>query len=245
MYALIDLHCHTLFGVDDGATDFEVSKKMLEIAYNDGIRAICFTPHFKIHRFEDDEKIERYNTKILQNFETLSEYAKQRFPDLMLCLGNEIMYHNDVCESISSEKCRFLNNSKYVLIEFRPNTSEFDISNSISRLTRKGFIPVIAHIERYVAFAKSFSFFKEMKDMGAIMQVNAGSITKFKIGRTAALINKALKNHFVDLIATDAHDEKAVIPCLSKALKKIEKRYGENYAKKLFHDNPLSIINND
>lgn len=245
MYTLIDLHCHMLFGVDDGATDFEVTKKMLEIAYNDGIRAICLTPHFKIYHFEDDEEIKRYNDIIIQNFEAIKEYSKEHFPNLELYIGNEIMYHNDICESISSKKCRFLNKSKYILVEFRPSASIYDIKNAISNLTRKGFTPIIAHIERYSAFASDFSFLNEIKASGALLQVNANSVTKFKFGKSSRLIHKALKNHLVDIIATDAHDEKAIIPCLSKALKKIEKQFGEEYAKKLFHDNPLSIINND
>ena len=84
-----------------------------------------------------------------------------------------------------------------------------------------------------------------IKEQGALFQINASSITKFKIGKTARLIKKALKNQLVDFVSTDAHDDKAIVPCLSKAYKKIEKLYGETYAKCLFHDNALSIINND
>lgn len=245
MYTLIDLHCHMLFGVDDGATDLNTTKKMLEIAYNDGIKTICFTPHFKIHHFKDDEEIMQYNNKIVENFRIVEEYAKKTFPDLNLHLGNEIMYHSDICDSISREKCRSIVDSKYILIEFRHNTSDFDIKNSVMNLTRKGYIPVIAHVERYSAFSKSFSFFEEIKDLGAMMQINSNSITKFKIGKTARFISKVLKKQLADIVATDAHDEKAIIPCLSKAQNKIEKRYGKEYAKKLFHDNPAMIITND
>lgn len=245
MYTFIDLHCHALFGVDDGAKDFEATKKMLEIAYNDGIRAMCFTPHFKIYRFEDDKDVEEFNSIVAKNFEIVTEYAKKHFPDMSLLLGNEIMYHNDISDSLSANKCRLINQGSYLLIEFRPSTSKFDIQNAISKLTRRGYRPIIAHIERYSAFANDFSFFEEIKKSGAIAQVNAASVTKFRIGKTANLIKKALRLKLIDIISTDAHDDRIIIPCLSKAHKKIEKRYGEDYAKKLFHDNPLSIINND
>ena len=245
LYTFIDLHCHTLFGVDDGAENFEMTKKMLNIAYNDGIKTICLTPHFKIYRYESDDEIKQHNNRVIENFELVNKYAKEAWPDMRLLLGSEIMYHNDICDSLLSGHCRFINQSSYLLIEFRPNTSKFDIQNAISKLTRRGYRPVIAHIERYSAFASDFAFLVEMKNAGAMLQVNSSSILKFKIGKTARLIKKALKLGLIDVISTDAHDNKYVTPSMSMAHKKIEKKFGEIYAKKLFHDNALSIINND
>lgn len=43
----VDIHCHSLAGVDDGAQSIEEMYKMLDIAYEDGIRTICFTPHIR------------------------------------------------------------------------------------------------------------------------------------------------------------------------------------------------------
>ena len=242
MYAFIDLHCHTLYGIDDGARNFETTQKMLEIAFNDGIRVICFTPHFKIYKFENDEEIENYKKAVLDNFKFVKDYAKETFPSLSLYLGNEIMSHSDICESLAQNKCLTLNDSKFLLIEFQPNASKFEIESTVSKLTRKGYRPIIAHIERYSAFAKDFHFLKTIKDFGALLQLNASSVTKFKFGNTARLIKRAIKNKLVDILSTDAHNDNTIAPLMSLAYAKIERFCGKEYAKKICCDIPLSII---
>ncbi|MBP3495907.1 MAG: PHP domain-containing protein [Clostridia bacterium] len=244
MYDLIDLHCHILSSVDDGAYDDDMMKSMLDIAYNDGIKAICFTPHFKIHQFKNDEHIRKYNLHIERVFSSALEYVNEKYSDMKIYLGNEVMFHNDICNSLSTGKCRFLADSSYVLVEFKPETPMFDIENIVSKILRKGYIPVIAHIERYSALVNDPSKLKELRGLGALLQINAGSILKFWFGKTARFIKNALKNKLVDIICTDAHNDKELSPILSKAHDKIFKRYGEEYAKMLFFTTPNAIINN-
>lgn len=240
--SFIDLHNHSLFGVDDGARTFDMSKKMLDIAYNDGIRIICFTPHFKAHHFSDDTTIFAYQDRIFKNFSILKDYAKSKYPDMALFLGNEIMFHNDICESLSSKKCNFLGQSKYVLIEFKPETPEYEIKNTISRVLRKGYCPIIAHIERYTAFHKNKQLLDTLTDIGALMQVNALSIVKFKFGKIARLIKYALKKSLVSFICTDAHNDTDFPPTLSKAYKITSSKYGVEYANDIFFNNPSKIL---
>ena len=186
MYSFIDLHSHTLFGVDDGSKDFAMTKSMLKIAYDDGIRAICFTPHFKIYKFHSDEDVESYNETIVNNFNLITDFAKTEFPDLDLFLGNEIMFHSDISNSLISKKCRELSDGRYILVEFMPDVNGFDLKNSLTNLLRKGYRPILAHIERYDALTKHFSLLVELKELGVITQVNARTITKFKIGSSSA-----------------------------------------------------------
>ena len=239
----IDLHNHSIFGVDDGAYNLDMSKKMLDIAYNDGIKTICFTPHFKAHHFSDDSTIVAYNDRISKNYLTLVDYAKTKYPDMTLFLGNEVMFHSDLCDSLSTNKCKFLGRSKYVLIEFKPETSEFEIKNTISRVLRKGYNPIIAHIERYVAFQKNKQLLVDLKNMGAFLQINSLSVTKFKFGRVARLIKYALKKSLVDIICTDAHNDSDLSPILSKAYKIISSKYGVDYASNIFYNNQFKILN--
>lgn len=244
MYSFIDLHCHILCNVDDGAKDTDTMKKMLDIAYSDGTKTICFTPHFKVYKFDSDEEILQYNKAINHYFKIAEEYAQSKYPDMNLYLGNEIMFHTDISDSLATKKCSTLSDSSFVLIEFPPHISSYDLRTATLKLLRKGFTPVLAHVERYEAFVKDFSLLEDLKDAGAIIQVNASSITDLRFGKTARFLQKALKNKLVDIVCSDSHDAKILSPVLSKAHKRVLKAYGEDYAKKIFHDNQLLILPN-
>ncbi len=243
MYSFFDIHNHSLYKVDDGASSIESMKSMIDIAYSDNIKTICFTPHFKIYRFADNEDIDAYNSLLKSRFSEATEYAKEKYPDMHLYLACEIMYHNDIFDSLVNGKCSTLGNSRYVLVEFSPHVSEHELITALSNISRKGYKPILAHFERYNCIAKDFSLLKEAKDRGALIQINALSVLKFKIGKSSALAKKALKKHLVDIVATDAHDSKVLTPVLSKAHGKIAKKYGADYAKRIFHDNQAKIFN--
>lgn len=245
MFDLVDIHCHTLSSIDDGAGDDGTMKAMLDVAYSDGIRAICFTPHFKTYEFRDNDDMEVYQGLINHSFELANAYTREKYPDMMLFLGNEIMYHDEIFNSLASKSCRSLNDSSYVLIEFQPSVSSFDIENAIIRILRKGYRPVIAHIERYNALIKKPELIFELRNMGALMQVNARGILKFKLGKVARFIKAVLKNKQVDIVASDAHDNMVFTQNLSKAMLFVAKHYGERYAEKIFSKNPISILNNE
>lgn len=244
MHEFIDLHNHSLFGVDDGATTLEMSKNMLEIAYQDGIKAICFTPHFKPNHFSSNNSIEAYNKRILYAFEIICAYAKEKYPDMRLILGNEIMFHNDMCDSLALGNCRTIGKSKYVLVEFKPETSEYEMKSIIYKLLRRGFKPIIAHIERYSAFLHDLELIQEFKSMGAILQINAYSIVKFRFGKIAKLIKFAFKNDLVDIVCTDAHNDSVALPNLSKAFTRIANKFGFECASRIFYKNPQKILIN-
>ncbi|MBQ7352816.1 MAG: PHP domain-containing protein [Clostridia bacterium] len=244
MHNFVDLHCHTLYEIDDGAKSIEVSKEMLKLAYDDGIRTICFTPHFKIHHFSDDKAIESYNNKINRNFNSLVEFAKDTYPDLMLILGNEVLFHADICESLASKKCKLIGETKYILVEFRPESTIFEIKDTLLKLSRKGYLPILAHIERYSALYKNLPFLEELHKSGIVLQINSLSLN-IRFGKTARFIKKLLKNSLVDLICTDSHDNNLLVPKLSVAYDFILRKYGDSFAKKIFYTNPQRILKNE
>ena len=244
MHNFIDLHCHALYEIDDGAANLDVSKEMLKIAYNDGIKTICFTPHFKMHHFIDSAGISSYNEKITSHFNAIVEYAKNEYPDMELLLGNEVFFHADICESLSTKKCRLIGDTKYILVEFKPETPIFDIESTLLKLLRKGYLPILAHIERYFALYKDLNFLQEMHRFGVVLQINSISVG-IKFGKTARFIKKLLKNSLIDLVCTDSHDNKSLVPKLSNAYGIISQKYGDDLANKIFFANPQRILQNE
>ena len=242
MIDFVDIHCHALFRVDDGALDEQMMYNMLDMAYDNGTRIICFTPHFKIFEFDSDEEIYSHMNRLERRFKIANEYVIEKHPDMQLFLGNEIMYHSDIYDSLLSKKCHFLGNSSYALIEFSPDTSAYDIRSTINKLLRQGIRPVVAHVERYTAFIKDYSLVSELKESGVLLQVNAKALTKFKIGRIAKFIKSLLNKKLVDVVASDAHNDSTFPPQLIKAYELVAKKYGGDYADKIFHHIPLAII---
>lgn len=245
MVDFVDLHCHTLFRVDDGARTEEMMQSMLDIAYNDRIRYICFSPHFKIYEFYSEEEMYEQMKRLNRRFEAARKYVCEKYPDMKLFLGNEIMYHSDIYGSLSSKKCHFLGNSSFALIEFAPSATSYEIENTVSQLLRKGVKPLIAHIERYSALIKEPELLRTLKESGALFQVNAKSVLSFKLGKTARFLKSALKNQLVDVVASDAHNDTSFPPVLSKAYNSVAKFYGSVYADKIFHHTPLAILMNE
>lgn len=243
MFEMADIHCHMLGGVDDGAKNHTEMYEMMDMAYADGIRHICFTPHFKIYHFKSASSIEKYNQAIAISFDAAVEYAREKYPDLKLYLGNEVMYHSEVIESSESNHFKNINGGSYFLVEFQPEVSVYDMRNAIRNILRKGYRPVIAHVERYAELYKKPDFVRELREYGALFQVNASSVAKIRFGKTASFIKSLFKRSYVDVIATDAHSTEVYTPIMSEAAKKIARSYGDEVAKKVCLTNPLAIIN--
>ncbi len=245
MVDFVDLHCHILFRVDDGAENEGMMKKMLDIAYSNGTKYICFTPHFKTYEFEEEDDMYAQMDRLERRFNSALDYAGEKYQDLKLFLGNEIMYHANISDSLFSKKCHFLGESKYALIEFSPDSSSYEIENTVIQLLRNGVRPLIAHVERYSAFIKDLSFASSLKESGALLQVNARSVSKFKFGKIARFLKNAFRKNLIDVVASDAHNDTNFTPDLSVAYAAVSKSYGVDYADKIFHRIPLSILMNE
>ena len=242
MDGFVDLHCHALYHIDDGAKDEQIMQNMLNMAYNDGTRYLCFTPHFKIYEFDEDDEMYEQVERMKRRFSDALAFVSENHSDMHLYLGNEIMYHADIPNSLFEGKCLFLGNSKYALIEFDPSATAYEIENTVVKLLRKGITPIIAHVERYSAMIKNASLVTALKDHGALFQANARAILKFKFGKSARFLKQALKRGLIDIVASDAHNDSSFPPVLSAAYEYVFKKYGEAYAIRIFRDIPLSVI---
>ena len=241
---MVDIHCHALFGIDDGAKDIEEARQMLDTAYKDGARAICFTPHFKLQTFKDKDSISEYLAKMEHSFSELKAYANEKYSDLYLCLGHEIMYNSEIFDAPDSVPFKSINGSSYLLVEFYPETSTYDMRNAVTRIIRNGYIPVIAHIERYSAFINKPNIAWDLREYGAILSVDASSVARMKIGKTARLLRYLFRKSYIDIVASNAHDTRSYKSALPNAFSKLAKLFGEDVAEKLLYINPKSIIEN-
>lgn len=239
MPGFIDIHSHILPEVDDGAQSLEQSLNMLKIAHEEGIRIIIATPHYKLDRFECSYE------KVKDSYNLLKEAMKKDFSDMELYLGNELMSTEELEDLVQEGKVMTLAKSDYLLIEFYPSVSIRELHEMINSVWRIGKIPVIAHVERYSCLLENIDELYELREYGAIIQVNTISINNKDIGRTVKKFLKTVfKERLADIIATDMHSDGKRAPRMKEAARYISKKYGEDYAKILTRDNPEKILNN-
>ncbi len=236
MNGLTDIHCHILPGVDDGAADLSGALELVRLAYQDGIRTLILTPHYR-GRFKHNPQALRTQFAQLQ--------AAVPYPDMKLYLGCEAHWEADLPDALSDRKLLTLCDSNYLLLEFDPTTPVSQIIHGVSEVLRGGCTPILAHTERYDAFLKNRALLDEVTYMGGLIQLNADSV----LGQYGFVIRqfcrRALKEHKVHFIATDAHDPKSRIPSLKKCYDWVCKKYGEAYASRLFYENARMVIENE
>lgn len=234
---MIDIHCHLLYGVDDGAKSLEVSRQMLADAARQGITGIIATPHYRQEMFL--YKLDDINSA----FRVIREEAKQW--KIRMHLGCEYRVDEDIVTNLRNKRCHTLAGSDCVLAEYSHVSSFVQIRNSLENILMGGYTPIIAHAERYDVFTNDPMLLTECRNMGAMVQLNADSI----LGKDGKHYKKAckqiLKNDLADIVASDAHNVTSRKSHMQQCRDHIAKEYGWDMAWKLFAQNPLRILSND
>lgn len=231
-----DLHTHSLWGVDDGARKREDMQRMLDAAYEDGTRYICFTPHFHLGYFGDNKR------KTEDAFFEVSEYASVEYPDMKLCLGNELRYSPECVFWLQDNLCRTMNGTEYVLVDFPERERADTIVDGLHRILNAGYIPVLAHAERYDKLSPGLREIRGFRQDGVLIQLDSQSLT----GAFGRLVkwraNAILQKGYADFVSTDAHDLRRRPPVMSDAFEYIKKKTGMSVAQRLCRDNALRLL---
>ena len=236
MRRLCDIHCHILPGVDDGASSMEESIALLQSEYDQGVRAIILTPHFRRGMFEAPRSLVR------DRFDMLRDEAALQLPgDLELSLGCEFHVDQEMDETLEQDPAYRMLGGSFVLTEFSGYHTESDIRRVTNSLVIEGWVPIIAHIERYPACRKP-ALVEELRRMGAYIQVNADALLG-RDGLSARLYTRKLVGEGLgDYIGSDAHNMKERAPHLAECAEFLDKKYGPGAVEKLMWSNPLRLI---
>ena len=161
---------------------------------------------------------------------------------MQFALGREIYYTSDIPDELEAGKHLTMGNSKYVLVEYQPTVDYNYLRTSISNIIQMGYIPLIAHIERYMCIVKEIDRAYELSNMGAFIQVNANSVIGESGKDIKKFIKKLMKDEMVDVIGTDAHSNGGRAPRIRECAEYICKKFGYDYAKRVLHDNAELIL---
>jgi len=236
---MIDLHCHLLPGVDDGASNIEASLGLLNTAINDGIKHMVFTPHMHPTRYNNTQSSLAKSFKLFEN-----ELAKHQL-DITISLGAEVRLCAEILELHSNNQLSYIGHwqdKKVILLEFPHDNIPPGSVNLIHWLLNKNIIPLIAHPERNKAIMNDINKLTPFIELGCLFQLTAMSVTG-DFGKNAYNISQTfLRNNWAHVIASDAHNSMHRPPILSKAYQFIVENYNEQLAQELFSINPQHII---
>ena len=235
---MIDIHCHILPNVDDGSESLEESIAMAKIAESEGITKIVNTSHCHF-----DFKYKKGNELKLE-LEKFNQALKEENINIEVLLGNELYYTSDLIERFDELDFFSMNNSKYILMEFSPINFPKNIEDVIYEIKIRGYIPIIAHAERYKQVQEDVNIVLDCIKEGALIQVNASSILGKNGENVEDTSKKLLDNNMVHFVATDAHSSNRRRPLIKDSYNYILKNYGKEVSEKLFIENPTAVIEN-
>ena len=236
MGGFVDLHSHILPALDDGAGNMEKTREMLQIAYDEGIRSIIATPHYFASR--KSASVELIKTTIEEVEHQMEQWGFQ----IKLYPGNEIYYRSEVPDLLEEGQIATLAGSRYVLVEFDPMTEYSYLRDGILKLDSYGYIPILAHTERYECLWKKKEKLQRVKDHGGLIQVNASSFQGGMFDEMAKRARYLMKNDLLDFIGTDAHSTGKRSPRMKETASYLYKKLGEKKADKILIYNPRAVV---
>lgn len=233
---MVDIHCHIVPEVDDGAWDLEAGLEMARIAVRCGVRRIIATPHFK-GTAESLEKL----PGIIGQFRLLQEAVRREKLDLELIPGVEVLCLPQTLELARRGHLPPLGDSRYVLVEFYFDASAEFMDSALAELRRCGYRPVVAHPERYGAVQRDPSLVHSWFRRGTAIQVNKGSVLGAFGRRAEETAQRLLHRGVVHVIASDAHSPERRTTDLSVVREWALEHLGREYTRILLEDNPGRI----
>lgn len=189
-----DWHCHLLPGVDDGVQTMEESLQVLSFYGQLGISEVWLTPH------------------IMEDMPNRTEDLKERFAELNAAYQGNIILHlaaENMLDNLFEE--RLANNDllplgksgKHLLVETSYFNPPMELNNILLRIKSKGYIPVLAHPERYVYMDKND--YRQLKEMNVMFQLNLPSIVGMYGLNVKKKAEDLLKSGLYDLTGNDTH----------------------------------------
>lgn len=237
---MIDIHTHILPGIDDGSVDPEESLEMIQEAYENGFTDIITTSHY-IYNGSYNVNYEQ-REQIIKALQTIID-AKNI--DLTLYNGAEAYITPELSLLYNNKTISTLANSKYVLFELPLNSKIIYAKEVIKDLIDNGYIPIIAHPERYEEVQNNIEKAVEWVNMGALLQCNYSSITGQYGSAAKKTIIKLLKKDLISFLGTDCHQAQSVYINMDEILHEFRKHVGKEKLNELTTLNAKKVINND
>lgn len=235
---MIDIHCHILPGIDDGARDVEQSLDLLRFAVEQGITHMVATPHIHAGRYENE------TASIRVVWGQLRQRVQAEGLPIELGMAGEVRIQPEILQSLPRGRIPFLgevDGYRVMLLEFPHQEIPLGSDKLVRWLLSRKVRPLIAHPERNKMIMADLGHLRSLIELGCLTQVTAASVAgRFGPGAEATAA-ELLANDWVDVIASDSHNIKNRPPILREGLEAAQRLVGDR-AIRLVKDNPWSIV---
>jgi protein-tyrosine phosphatase len=236
---MIDLHCHILPGIDDGAPDLAVSIEMAKAFVADGVSVIACTPHILPGLYHNT------GPQIRQATERLQQTLNREGISLQLVTGADNHIVPDFVAQLRSGHLLPLANSRYVLVEPPHHVAPPRLEDLFFSLLVADYVPILTHPERLKWISSHYEVVQRLARAGVWMQITAGSLAG-AFGRDARYYGeRMLDEGYVHILATDAHDVNRRPPNLRRGRALAAKCVGDIEAEHLVVTRPRGVLLND
>lgn len=236
---MIDLHCHFLPGIDDGAQTLADGLAMARAAAADGITYSVMTPHIHPGRYENTR------STIEQAFKDFRSALRKAHVPLHIGMAAEVRLSSDIVALLSENEVPFLgelDGYRIMLLEFPHTQITPGADKLVERLLKHGIRPLIAHPERNQDVIRDLSKIEPFVEMGCFLQITAGALVG-RFGRAPQ--RRALQLLELDvfkILASDAHNLAGRRPALREGMEAAARVLGEQAAHDLVKRNPQMIL---
>ncbi|MGE5704692.1 MAG: tyrosine-protein phosphatase [Clostridia bacterium] len=235
---MIDIHCHILPGVDDGAKSLDEAIRMAQTAWKDGITDIIATPHTHNGIYVN------WRDDILHAVESFQQVLERQHIPIHIHPGAEIHIHEHLLDHLRSAKLATMSNHvRFLLLELPFMHLPKFTDDVIASLIEEGVTPIIAHPERIEPLKNRPERLALWIEQGAIAQVTASSVTRKRNSSVKKRAEQLIREQLIHLVASDGHDNVNRKVELSHAYAVIEKL--SKGASERFQQNAAAILRGD
>ena len=235
----VDIHCHLVPAIDDGAKSLEESLAMAEIAVSDGIQTIIVTPH------QNGSYAHNRGDAIRSRVCELQQQLDQHHIPLTVLPGADVRIEDGMIEALRAGDVLTLGDlGRHVLLEL-PHELYFPLERVLDGLANAEMVGILSHPERNQGILKQPALVEPLVDYGCLMQITAGSLMG-TFGKPCQEMSEwMLKRGLVHFIATDAHGPRSRRPLLRRAYEYTAELVGEETADALCCENPAAVAVGD
>lgn len=236
---MIDIHCHILPGIDDGAKTMEESLAMAELAADGGTTIVFATPHINTS--------ERYDaTQISMRVDALQSEIDAKSIPMQIIRGAECYPSNSIIAALNSNAPITLGDGgRYILLDTPLTAIPIGFEQLIFDIQTLGITPILAHPERAKPIQENVQMLEEFVMRGMLIQSNASSV----IGGHGELAQETaqtlIKHGWIHFIASDAHSIRHRRSKLKAASDYLRDMIGESKTDELFSGNGMKVLNGE